>query len=150
MFILWWKLSSDENYLVMKVIIVKDVLTCDIWPVAMFERKIPQQLRAPAKPTCWAGSSCGTSCHVGLHTLRNKFNRKRIYQEGQSRIKNTRNPKRKSISCLNVYIRILPQYYGWVACEDCGSKEYESGIKKVVLKAGVQRLWWRVPGLDGE
>ena len=29
-------LTSDESYLVMKVIIVKEVMTCDVSPVAMF------------------------------------------------------------------------------------------------------------------
>ena len=47
MVILWWKLSSHESYLVTKVIkrlilsmmigiIVKEVMTCDVSPVAMF------------------------------------------------------------------------------------------------------------------
>ena len=31
------KLSRDESYLVMKVIIVKEVMTCDVSPVAMFD-----------------------------------------------------------------------------------------------------------------
>ena len=34
--ILWWKLSSHESYLMMKVVIVKEVMTCDVSPVAMF------------------------------------------------------------------------------------------------------------------
>ena len=34
--ILWWKLSSHESYLVMKVIMVKEVMACDISPVVMF------------------------------------------------------------------------------------------------------------------
>ena len=35
------KKSSDESYLVMKVIIVKEVMTCDVSPVAMFGLKYP-------------------------------------------------------------------------------------------------------------
>ena len=35
--ILWWNLSKDESYLVMKVIIVKEVMTGDVSPLAMFE-----------------------------------------------------------------------------------------------------------------
>ena len=38
----WWKLSSDESYLVMKVKIVeevKGVMACDVSPVAMFYNK---------------------------------------------------------------------------------------------------------------
>ena len=34
--ILWWKSSSDEIYLVMKVEIVKEVMACDVSPVAIF------------------------------------------------------------------------------------------------------------------
>ena len=34
--------------------------------------KSPQQLRAPVKPTCWGGSSCGTSWH-GRYTLSQKY-----------------------------------------------------------------------------
>ena len=30
------KLSSDESYLVMKVMIVKEVMTCEVLPGAMF------------------------------------------------------------------------------------------------------------------
>ena len=30
------KLSSEERYLVIKVILVKEVMTCDVSPVAMF------------------------------------------------------------------------------------------------------------------
>ena len=32
--ILWWKLSTDESYLVMKVMIVKEVMTGDVSPLA--------------------------------------------------------------------------------------------------------------------
>ena len=35
--ILWWKLTCDESYLVMKVMIVKEVMTGDVSPVAMFK-----------------------------------------------------------------------------------------------------------------
>ena len=34
--ILWWNLSKYESYLVMKVMIVKEVMTGDVSPVAMF------------------------------------------------------------------------------------------------------------------
>ena len=34
--ILWWHLSRDESYLMMKVMIVKEVMTGDVSPVAMF------------------------------------------------------------------------------------------------------------------
>ena len=40
MVILWWKLSSEESYLLMKVIIVKVVMTCDVLPVAMFDKSV--------------------------------------------------------------------------------------------------------------
>ena len=36
MVILWWNLSKDESYLVMKVMIVNEVMTGDVSPVAMF------------------------------------------------------------------------------------------------------------------
>ena len=35
-FILWWNFSRDESYLAMKVMIVKEVMTGDVSPVAMF------------------------------------------------------------------------------------------------------------------
>ena len=35
MVILWWKLSSHESYQAMKVIIVREVMTCNVSPVAM-------------------------------------------------------------------------------------------------------------------
>ena len=34
--ILWWNLSRDESNLVMKVMIVKELMTGDVSPVAMF------------------------------------------------------------------------------------------------------------------
>ena len=42
--IIWWKLSIDESYLLMKVEIVKEVIACDVLPVAMFWI-IPQEFR---------------------------------------------------------------------------------------------------------
>ena len=33
-----WKLSIDESYLLMKVKIIKEVIACDVLPVAMFMR----------------------------------------------------------------------------------------------------------------
>jgi len=33
---LWWNLSKDESFLVMNVMIVKEVMTGDVLPVAMF------------------------------------------------------------------------------------------------------------------
>ena len=38
--ILWCKLSSHESYLLMKVMIVKEVMTCDVSPVAMFSSTV--------------------------------------------------------------------------------------------------------------
>ena len=38
--ILWWNLSRDESYLVMKAMIVKEVMTGDVSPVAMFNHKV--------------------------------------------------------------------------------------------------------------
>ena len=33
----WLWRSSDESYLVIKVVIVKEVMTCDVAPVALFQ-----------------------------------------------------------------------------------------------------------------
>ena len=38
--ILWWNLSRDESNLVMKVMIVKELMTGDVSPVAMFSHNI--------------------------------------------------------------------------------------------------------------
>ena len=38
--ILWWNLSRDESNLVMKVMIVKELMTGDVSPVAMFRRNV--------------------------------------------------------------------------------------------------------------
>ena len=38
--ILWWNLSRDESNLVMKVMIVKELMTGDVSPVAMFWEKM--------------------------------------------------------------------------------------------------------------
>ena len=45
MVILWWKLSRDESYLVMKVMLVKEVMTGDVSPVAMFQPILMSALR---------------------------------------------------------------------------------------------------------
>ena len=44
--ILWWNLSRDESNLVMKVMIVKELMTGDVSPVAMFEKVM---VRGPQK-----------------------------------------------------------------------------------------------------
>ena len=44
---------TDGIYLVMKVIIVKEVMTCDVWPVAMFTQQIIVLF-----PTLALGTNC--------------------------------------------------------------------------------------------
>ena len=68
---LWWNLSRDESYLVMKVMIVKEVMTGDVSPVAMFTLSLSnifESLKglflAPktVKYLCWKEHICCYEC----------------------------------------------------------------------------------------
>ena len=45
--ILWWNLSKDESYLVMKVMIVREVMTGDVSPVEMFYKFVTSYSTIP-------------------------------------------------------------------------------------------------------